>query len=338
VEVEMNKQKDPFIDCSSVAKTHGMSLHVEQLLLAEEGIERLYPSMDGSEPLPEHLEQFKVVQAFCIKQGITISLRDLKTFIFDRVGAHRSTDGRNEFSIVFASWQGRFMHPLVKSDVENYINKCRIPFGTPFYSDYVKNVAKRYINSLNFHGQPYLSIHIRFEKLYETMGFNRERSIKYVDCCMKRLNSVISVITTKFNISKGNAVLNWDYSPFGSTVCPIPLCKQLANENLKKVIVKPTFLDPRKFGLPANRGLIALIEMNILYSGTVLLTVGHGSYQKTIIESFIAIHQEQYTPAEDGFSTTTSAAYNANRLVYGHICDPVKEDVHELTGILKPTC
>ena len=111
---------------------------------------------------------------------------------------------------------------------------------------------------------------------------------------MKRLNSVISAVTTKFNISKGNAVVNWDYSPYGSKVCHIPRCKQLADENLKKVMAKPTFLDPRRFDLPTNRGLIALIEMNILHSGKVLLTVGHGSYQETLIESFIAVHQEQH--------------------------------------------
>ena len=59
-------------------------------------------------------------------------------------------------------------------------------------------------------------------------------------------------------------------------------------------MAKPTFLDPRRFDLPTNRGLIALIEMNILHSGKVLLTVGHGSYQETLIESFIAVHQEQH--------------------------------------------
>ena len=336
VDREVKRQNDSFIDCSSAAKTHGMSVRVEQLLVREEGIERLYPSVDGSPPLPKRLKHFKVVQAFCIKEGIRLSLRDLKTFIFDQVGAHRSTDGRNEYSIVFISWQGQFTRPLVESDIKNYVNNCRIPWGTPFYSDYVKNTAKRYINSLNFHGQPYLSIHIRFEKLYETMRFNGERSRKYVDCCMKRLNSAISAVMTKFNISKGNAILNWDYSPFGSTECPILHCKKLANENLKKVIVKPTYVDPKRLGLPENRGLIALIEMNILYSGKVLLTVGHGSYQKTIIESFVATHQEQYI-SEDGISATSASA-KASRLIYGHICNPDKEDVHELVDTLKPNC
>ena len=335
VDAEVNQQREPFIDCSAAAKKHGMYVRVEQLLSKEEEIERLYPSMEGSPPLPRQLPQFKVVQAFCIKKGVKISLRDLKSFIFSHVGAHQAEDGINKFSIVFTSWQGRFTHPLVDSDVKNYINICRIPWGTPFYSDYVKNAAKTYIDSLNFHGQPYLSIHVRFEKLYETVGRNRAKAVPYVDCCMKQLDSVITSVMTKFNITKGNAILNWDYSPYGSTVCPIYQCKELANENLKKLSVKPTFVDPKKLNLPPNRGLIALIEMNILYSGKVLLTAGHGSYQYTIIQSFISAHQERYM-SEAGVTDTKAALKKAQELHYGDICKPGNKNIHELT--VEPVC
>ena len=337
VDGEVNRQKEAYIDCSSAAKTHGMFSTVEQLLSKEEGLERSYPSLDGSPPLPEHLEEFKVVQAFCIKQGIRISLRRFKKFVFDHVGAHRSDNGTNEFSIIFISWQGRFTHPLVDSDVKNYINNCRIPFGTPFYSDYVMNAAKRYIDSLNLHGQPYLSIHVRFEKLYERMGFNRQRAAKYVDCCMKRLSSAVSALMKKFNIAEGNAVLNWDYSPFGSTVCPIWHCKELANDNLKKLTIKPSFVDPKKLGLPVNRGLIALIEMNVLYSGKVLLTAGHGSYQATIIDSFITTHQEQFM-SEEGITNASAALEKAKELHYGGVCMSGKDSLHELKDSLEPKC
>jgi hypothetical protein len=335
VDGEVNRQKEAFIDCSTAAQKHGMYVRVEQLLSKEEEIERSYPSADGFPPLPRRLPKFKVVQAFCIKKGIKISLRDLKTFILSRVGAHQAADGTNEFSIVFTSWQGRFTHPLVDSDVKNYINVCRIPWGTPFYSDYVKNAAKRYIDSLNFHGQPYLSIHIRFEKLYETVGRNRGKAIPYVDCCMKQLNLVVKSVMTKFNISEGNTVLNWDYSPYGSTVCPIPKCRELANENLKKLSVKPMFVDPKELNLPPNRGLIALIEMNVLYSGKALLTAGHGSYQYTIINSFINAHKEWYM-SEEGITDANAALEKARGVHYGDICKPGNKNIHELT--VEPVC
>ena len=93
----------------------------------------------------------------------------------------------------------------------------------------------------------------------------------------------------------------------------------------------------KKINLPANRGLIALIEMNILYSGNVLLTVRHGSYQETIIDLFITIHQERYI-SEEGISNTSSALEKAKELYYGPVCDPGKENIHELSDIIGPNC
>ena len=328
---EINKEKGPFTDCTSAAKTHGMFDRVEQLLSKEEEIERSYPSIDGSPShLPEHLERFQVVQAFCIKRGVRISLRNLKTFVFDRIGAHRSSDGTNEFSIIFISWQGRFTHPLVASDVSNYINNCRIPFGRPFYSDYVKNAAREYVNSLGFYGQPYLSIHVRFEKLYELIRNTGKPVNPFLDCCMKRLNSVISAVMKKFNIPAGNIVLNWDYSPYGSTVVPLAHGREIANEKLKKIAANATYVEPKTLGLPRHRGLIALVEMNALYDGMALVTVGDGSYQYTIVETFIATHQ--------ALDEDPTAAEKAKELQYGHLCIPGKEDIHELANTLGPKC
>ena len=328
----VNGQSEPFIDCSSTARTSGMFHHVEQLLSKEEEIERSYPSLDGSSsPLPRRLSRFQGVQAFCIKRGIRISLRDLKTFIFKHTGADKVL---NSFSVVFISWQGRFTHPLVDSDVKNYINRCRLPFEMPFYSEYVKNAAKRYIDSLNFHGQPYLSIHVRFEKLYEVIRKQKITADQYVDCCMKRLNSAISAIMKKFNIPKGNALLHWDYSPFGSTACPIRHCREIANNNLKKATVKPTYVEPQRLDLPTNRGLIALVEMNALYNGKALLTVGDGSYQYTITRTFIATHRTVVSNA----NTTAPINFKPELLQYGHLCVPGKEDIHELSSTLEPKC
>ena len=96
-------------------------------------------------------------------------------------------------------------------------------------------------------GLPLLPQHIHVQRFKVIQTFCIKKSVRislrdfktfvltYVDCCMKQLNSVISAVTMKFNISEGNAVLNWDYSPFGSTVCPIPRCRELADENLKKI-------------------------------------------------------------------------------------------------------
>ena len=120
-------------------------------------------------------------------------------------------------------------------------------------------------------------------------------------------------------------------------VCPIPHahCRQLANDDLKKLSVKPTFVDPKKLNLPANKGLIALIEMNTLYGGKILLTAGHGSYQYTIINSFISAHQEGYM-LEEGTTNASVALEKAKGLHYGQICELGKRDVNGLS--VEPVC
>ena len=184
---------------------HGMFKYVEDLLAKEVELESL--SSDKSIPPPDQLEDFKVVQAFCIKRNIKISLRDLRDFVLSHMNRSREGNGY-EVSIIFISWQGRFTHPLADSDVKNYINNCRLQFSQPFHSEYIIKTANRYLNSLGFHGQPFLSVHIRFEKLI-VYAHKRDKSIDaYLDCCMKRLSSLMSIVTEKFNIPAGNVLLN----------------------------------------------------------------------------------------------------------------------------------
>ena len=146
------------------------------------------------------------------------------------------------------------------------------------------------MESLGFRGAPYLSVHVQFEKHTKQMGKFVDT---YLDCCMRRLNSLLSAVTGKFNISKNNILLNWDYSPYG---CPIWWCGHVTNKNLKKIKATPSYFEPKKFGVPVNHGLISLVEMNALFGGKALVTVGKGSYQTTIKESFIEHHRDPSNP------------------------------------------
>lgn len=182
VESEINRMKGTLSDCTSASRKHGMANYVEDHLAKELDIERAHPSSDR--PLSEHLEGFNVTRAFCIKRDIKIELHNLRDFILNHIPGGKS----GNFSIIFISWQGRFTHPLAASD-DNYINKCRIPFSQPFHTDFIMNTAKQFIQSLNFWGQPYLSVHIRFEKLYFSAFQHQKKVEAYLGCCMSRLTS-----------------------------------------------------------------------------------------------------------------------------------------------------
>ena len=322
VEREINRQNSTFMDCSSAARTHGMSKRVEDLLAKEIAIEKQIKST--TEPLPNDLEAFKVTQAFCVKNGNKISLRDLRDFVL--VHIHKEGGARIEVSIIFISWQGRFTHPLVDSDVNNYINLCRIPFSEPFHSDYILKTTERYLNSLDLHGQPYISVHIRFEKLfYFVFEHGRASMDGFVNCCMNRLNMVLSAVAEKFNItSQDNILVNWDYSPYGSMEYPIRDTVQVARKHLKKVNGRPVYFDPKKFGVTAEHNIVSLVEMNALLKGNALVTVGGGSYQHTIAQTFLEHHRNPDDPEA------------AELLHYGHLCIPNLEKLHGLS--LPPTC
>ena len=137
------------------------------------------------------------------------------------------------------------------------------------------------------------------------------------------------IVTQKFNIPAGNVLLNWDYSPYGSLVCPMKSqveCITIASKQLKKIKAKPSFFEPKNFGIPIHRGLISLVQMNALLRGRALVTVGEGSYQQTIAQTFIDHHRDPDDPDK------------AEGLHYGHLCIPRIEVIHELSNSLEPKC
>ena len=200
------------------------------------------------------------------------------------------------------------------------INQCRIPFSQPFHSDFIINTAKKFVRSLDFRGHPYISVHIRFEKLY-FFAFEHNKNVEaHLDCCMSRLNKLIAAISHKFKISSDNVLLIWDYSPHGSQTCPfgdIKKCSDLAGKYLQKIKAKPSFFAPTKFNTSSHHSVVSLVESEALYGGKALVTVGGGSYQKMIATTFVEHHRDGDDPDE------------ANLLHFGHLCSST-EDLHGL--------
>ena len=55
----------------------------------------------------------------------------------------------------------------------------------------------------------------------------------------------------------------------------------------------------------------------------------------TVIQSFFTTHQEQYM-SEEGITSVSAALEKAKGLHYGHICEPGKGNIRELT--VEPVC
>ena len=205
-----NRTETPFLDCTEESREHRLAAEVERAFHNEIKIERI--QFPGS--LPEHVDNFKVVQTFCIKKRVKISLRDLKDYIFN------NTHNCDRVSCLLLCFQGRWTQPLVSSDVD-YINRCRLSLSQTFHSNTVIQASERFQKSLGFTGQPYLSVHMRFEKMYlyalQTKHYPLE---KYMNCCMTRLNHLLRKVREKYNIPINRTLLIWDYNPYGTSVLP----------------------------------------------------------------------------------------------------------------------
>ena len=226
---------------------------------------------------------------------------------------------------MFLHWQGRFTQPLEPDEVKNYINRCRIPLSKPFHSDEVIKASKDFVNSLGFGGQPYLSVHIRFEKVYMYAQSKKYPLDKYMSCCMSRLNHLMRITRAKYDIPAHNTLLFWDYSPYGSSTCPLQHCGKETSEFIKLINATATYLKPKELNIPEHPGLIASIESESLYGGKALITVGLGSYQATIVEAFIEQHQDPSNPNA------------AEELHNGHLCIP-PEELHGIDLPVDPSC
>ena len=318
IEKSLSASPDAIQECTEAAKKHGLASEVEKVLSREIKIEKV----QTSDSLPHNIDMFRVVQTFCIKKSVRISLHDLRDFILNHI-YHKGEKGP-EVSILFLVWSGRFTQPLVESDVSNYINECRLPFSQPYHSDEVTRATDRFISSLGLKDLPYIAVHIRFEKVYIYAQKKNYPLDKYVKCCVKRLNYVLDQVRMKHKIPAKQTLLVWDYSPYGSDSCPLKdkNCKRVTEPYVKQINATPSYFDPKSFDVPHHIGLISLVESHSLYGGEVLVTVGEGSYQYTVVQTFIEHHR-------DLISTPETAA---KELHHGHLCIPPEE----LNGIEVP--
>ena len=136
-------------------------------------------------------------------------------------------------------------------------------------------------------GEDYLSVHIRSER--QIQWYSIERLFQ----CLKVLVSTVEKL--KQNHKTKNVFLSSDFTRFGSDTLQAFTVqhKSIINKlrRLQKFLFKT--LKPVQFN-PKSRnpffmdgGVVALTEMNVLFGGTHLITVGSGTFQQWIVDVFI---------------------------------------------------
>ena len=273
---------ESIIDCTKTVRDSGMSENVEKVLNQELVIEQLNSA------------QFEVIQAFCIMPHVKLSLVDIKEYVLKHI--HRDDYGRIDVNIVFVSWQGEFTRPF--TDMET-IHHCRLPSDKIQPSQEVMSANDYFLDHLGLKKFSYISVQIRFEKLFDFVFKNSRDPQRSFRCCMLKLDAALKQLKERYNLTNGHnyndsTLLLHDYGPYGSDVCrhsggwkKREVCVNEVQHLLS--IVKETRaaeFDPVKFDSPNNSGFVSKVEAASLTDGQFLIVIGGGSFQASIVNRF----------------------------------------------------
>ena len=272
---------ESIFDCTKMVRDSGMSENVEKLLNQELVIEQL-PSA----------ARFEVIQAFCIMPHVKLSLVQIKEYVLKHI--HHDEYGRIDVNIVFVSWQGKYTRPF--TDMET-IQHCRLPIDKIPPSQEVMVANDYFLDYLGLMKSSYISVQIRFEKLFDYVFKNSKDPQRFFRCCMFKLDAVLKQLKEHYNLTNGHndsTLLLHDYGPYGSDVCrhsggwtKREVCVNEVQHLLS--IVKETSaaeFDPVKFGTPNNAGFVSKVEAASLTDGQFLIVIGGGSFQASIVNRF----------------------------------------------------
>ena len=238
----------------------------------------------------EHL--FKVQEVLCIHSRAPLTLVQL----MDHIVQYLKTTG-DEASVLFTSWQGKFTRKF--PDLKT-ITHCVQLFQ---YSDKVKNLAAQFQQTRGLQPNKFISLHIRFEKVYE-FGFLRRHpnETAYYQCCMTRVKLLLEALSDKLNIPLNQTLFLKDYSSLnlGTDSCHFQghwQKGQVCIAEMKKLLpllpVSVSEFDPKAYegaSWENNSGFVALVEQASLLEGRVLVTVGGGAFQGQLIHRYNKHH------------------------------------------------
>lgn len=127
----------------------------------------------------------------------------------------------------------------------------------------------------------FISVHIRAEKL-----LNEGRNFSMVKTCLSNMRARVETIMRAGAVTIP-VFMATDFARFGSSSKGV----NPARENAKWLLeifapLKPIMFNPSEYKL-ADRGAVAIVEMNILASGKHLVKAGGGSFQFWIVNQFL---------------------------------------------------
>ena len=302
---------NPIINCTQLARETGLMSVIEQML----------NKLASKQPV------FTVKRAICInidrtKQGLDAI--HLKNAVLQSVP---------NVSVVFTKWQNRG----IIGEGSSVLSRCKV--SPIHHSGEVIAASKRYLSSMNVK-QPFLSVHLRLERLYQC----EDLIPGYTNCCVERISSLISKVLHKYGINKKDVLIIKDYGQYGTDSCTYKrkyvahsICMNLTRDfftNVQKYGYSPSEFLPADFnGVPDNSAFVSLVEAGAILSGSVLIASGFGSYQGTVIKQFIGSNDPAVTFKHFDNKHRYGNSSQYNRVYRVCTCTPLKGHLEKLNGI-----
>ena len=220
--------------------------------------------------------------------GITVPNPDMGTNDKKR-SSH--TGATEQVAVLFRRWTGIRNQPdkFFYHDPDFHTPECP-HIHTLEHSGTVKAAAQLLFAHLRL-TRPLLGIHIRLERLLK-LDDEKPGSMKE---CIGKLMSAVKALKLKYNLKAGQVLAVRDYGALGSQTCRQRQCYKLATHlqidaQLTALGVRLADYNPAVLQIPNHSGLASTVEKELISTSDYLLTVGWGSFQRSIRDRILKSH------------------------------------------------
>ena len=194
-----------------------------------------------------------------------------------------------QYTVVIPEWRSILSRPTGHYYYDpsftafNFTDSCQL-MSVP-HTSFVTNTASKVLNTLALPG-PLIAFHVRSERVawmdvkYHVEGFTNK--------CMAMLPKVLEAVQRKYNVSRDHIIFIHDGTKYGSTSFYLhnkrPLSTLLISKiqalGIRNVQYKPLHNTHVDFAAPQ------FVEQEILLSADVLILVGSGDFQRSLLARF----------------------------------------------------
>ena len=244
-----------------------------------------------------------ISEVHCVNAKKVIHFKDLPSSLGIPIPKPRNPDAdtndtkkahtNQQVGIVFRDWTGIRNKP----DKFFYHDPDFHPFSCPHihtleHSRTVKAAAQLLFAHLRL-TRPLLGIHIRLERV---MKLDVEKPGTTEECLRKLMNTV-KALKVKYSLRDDQVLALRDYGALGSQSCKRRSCNKIATHlqidaQLTALGLRLADYNPAVLQIPNHSGLASTVEKELISTSDYLLTVGWGSFQRSIRDRILKSHPE----------------------------------------------